>query len=508
MADGVMRAGVGLLLAVGVALAVPTPVPAGSSVPGRLVIDDPAILVGLTDVGEHGAVNPFTGEPLPPDERPFESLAPRRFGQFTIEGASATAPLLTCGDGTIFCSEELAEAEAPESLRVFAVTFDGTAPSPPPPIVGVNLNFDMRPGDVAGFAGPTPAECGAGLQIVNGDPFPSTSVFDPVAGEFVEVPAPLGFSMSPGGAVVFFPPGHPCDNATGIQVGGFAGDPPGFFEYSSPPPGDAYFPFDPGVIGAPSEPDAPPGGAANVDRSEPASGAPNSDDDGGVGLGFPLLIGAGAGLLGGGVYLWTKGGSAPARDAGDDFMDAFTGAFGGTGTTETRSDEASDAALVTAQQHEDGIQARIESEHARLTKDLAAAIAAYLAATDEYQSKFALVSSASTELEGLLTAWKESRAIAQQADIAFAVATLLWSGGSLGLRAVRWIRTPGTAAAGVADDALDAGTAVKAGDTVVGSAWAEAPTVVERVGGAGETAATVVERAGSAVKGVDDVLLL
>ena len=263
---------------------------------------------------------------------------------------------------------------------------------------------------------------------------------------------------------------------------------------------------------------------SEADDPEDSAAMPAADEDDGGGPN-PVVIGAiGLGVVALGTGAWLKlrptpvpaaptGGASAPRDAGDDFMDAFAGAFGG-GQTTTRTDDASDAAWAETKRLEDAVQQRIHDDFEKLATDVGTALAAFDDAVDRYQSKYALVSSASTRLQGLLTAWAESKTIAQRADLAFAVATILWTGGAAGVRALRWVARArsGPAAVGAADDAVRAGAQVAdelaAGDTAVGTAWAEAPTVIDRAPRVGDTAATVVTGAGRGAAGSTETIAL
>ena len=111
-----------------------------------------------------------------------------------------------------------------------------------------------------------------------------------------------------------------------------------------------------------------------------------------------------------------------------------------------------------------------------MLNDVNGAWSAYRKAVDTFRMRYNLALSASSEMQGLLVEWAEVRGIAQKQDLAFAIVTLLWSGGSLALRGARWLRG-GQAAAATTEAAAGAGQV--------------AATTAEAAGAVGQGAKTV-----------------
>jgi hypothetical protein len=112
---------------------------------------------------------------------------------------------------------------------------------------------------------------------------------------------------------------------------------------------------------------------------------------------------------------------------------------------------------------EEQTQEHLEHEFARMQNDVASALNAYLTATSAWQQKFAMISSASTTLQGLLADWEESKAIYEKADFAFAMANLATGGVKVGFKVVKWISKARAASAAVAEAAQAANGGRKLG---------------------------------------------
>ena len=120
-----------------------------------------------------------------------------------------------------------------------------------------------------------------------------------------------------------------------------------------------------------------------------------------------------------------------------------------------------------------GIESEIQDAYLGAFRNLLTGIAeqyqSFRSAIDAFKEKFVKVASGTTELQGYLQRWAENQRTAQKQDIAFAIVTVVWGIGSLGLKTVQWIsrgrtaRTLATAAdeaAAVSDAVSDAATAV------------------------------------------------
>ena len=112
----------------------------------------------------------------------------------------------------------------------------------------------------------------------------------------------------------------------------------------------------------------------------------------------------------------------------------------------------------TALLRETEAQEHLQAEFKRLLDQANAAWAEYRSAVDRFRSRYTRMLSGSTEMQGLLATWAEVRGIAQKQDLAFAIVTLLWSGGALALKGARWL-SGGRGAAQAADSASDASRA-------------------------------------------------
>lgn len=107
------------------------------------------------------------------------------------------------------------------------------------------------------------------------------------------------------------------------------------------------------------------------------------------------------------------------------------------------------------------LKTQTAQEFADLQADVAEAINTFLDASDRFRSKYSYVASTSTELQGLLDNWHESRQVFENVDLAFALINLTAGGAKLGVKSVKWfskVRADRAAAkaAGQVDEALAA----------------------------------------------------
>ena len=245
-----------------------------------------------------------------------------------------------------------------------------------------------------------------------------------------------------------------------------------------------------------SSPSDSPSSATSGSSSDSSSGSSSgfssssssqSSNDGNGSLAAILLGGLGAVAIGGGLYrVFTPtangGGLAqsPTSTAGpterdEEIISALRDrvASGGPGALFTDTDAppaivsvSPDANWQTSVLAEQLAQERLVSEFSRLLDQINAAWAEYRSALDRFRSRYTLLMSGSLEMQALLTTWAETRVIAQRQDLAFAIVTLLWSGGSLALKGARWVKGGRTAgAAGGEATAAGAEVATYASDT-------------------------------------------
>lgn len=163
------------------------------------------------------------------------------------------------------------------------------------------------------------------------------------------------------------------------------------------------------------------------------------DEPAQAGNGFGLSVGLGLGVLvagGAGVYVYTR----------------------------SREREDADTRWDRAMQAEERAQQAILNPFDMLLDRVNGAFEAYRQAVDRYRTAYAHAMSSSTEMQGMLSAWATAKEGAAKADLAFAVLTMAWGLGSLGLKIARWATTTRTVAA--------------AGETAV--ATAEVAGAVER----------------------------
>jgi len=163
------------------------------------------------------------------------------------------------------------------------------------------------------------------------------------------------------------------------------------------------------------------------------------DEPAQAGNGFGLSLGLGLGVLvagGAGVYVYTR----------------------------SREREDADTRWDRAMQAEDRAQQAILNPFDILLDRVNGAFEAYRQGVDRYRTAYSHAMSSSTEMQGMLSAWATAKEGAAKADLAFAVLTMAWGLGSLGLKIARWATTARTVAA--------------AGETAV--ATAEVAGAVER----------------------------
>jgi hypothetical protein len=186
-----------------------------------------------------------------------------------------------------------------------------------------------------------------------------------------------------------------------------------------------------------------PGTGAAATTSTPAVTKP-VDEPAQAGNGFGLSLGLGLGVLvagGAGVYVYTR----------------------------SRNREDADTRWDRAMQAEDRAQQAILNPFDILLDRVNGAFEAYRQAVDRYRTAYAHAMSSSTEMQGMLSAWATAKEGAAKADLAFAVLTLAWGLGSLGLKIARWATTARTVAA--AGETAVAGTqAVVAGTEAASTA--------------------------------------
>jgi hypothetical protein len=109
---------------------------------------------------------------------------------------------------------------------------------------------------------------------------------------------------------------------------------------------------------------------------------------------------------------------------------------------------------------EQTIQTELLASFQGLMSDVATSQASYNAAFDQYRTTYARVLSGSTEMQGMMQAWMESKDTLEKADLAFAILTLLVSGVGLGLKGIQLLRGARITAATV--DAARAAQAARA----------------------------------------------
>ncbi len=147
----------------------------------------------------------------------------------------------------------------------------------------------------------------------------------------------------------------------------------------------------------------------------------------------------------------------------NEFVNALIASAGksgfGRGTLQTTPKDANaqvhwDQGL----QSEADTQAHVEREFSRLQNDVGKSLNDYLGATSTYQERFSYISSATTNLQGMLADWSEARGIYEKADMAFALANLGVGGVKLGFKVFKWM----TKASVVVETAAGAARATEA----------------------------------------------
>ncbi|MCL1595371.1 MAG: hypothetical protein M3132_13560 [Actinomycetia bacterium] len=224
----------------------------------------------------------------------------------------------------------------------------------------------------------------------------------------------------------------------------------------------------------------------------PVAAPPTSSDAGGPG--WPLWLGLGGlALIGaGGLTTWQRNRAAAATAVASgelprSGMVADDGALTledlqqyGSGTLAPPVPviaDTSDADWKALLKIESEIQARYMGDFKALLKEIVGHYNAYHAAITRFKEKFVLILSGSTEMQGYLQQWADTQKIAKKQDLAFAVITLVWGAGSLGLKGVRWLRAPKAAAGAEAAGTRALGSAdeLATADTILG----EAATVID-----------------------------
>lgn len=197
-----------------------------------------------------------------------------------------------------------------------------------------------------------------------------------------------------------------------------------------------YYPYDPNGIGRLRITVAPPSPTGLV------------TPDGGTGsnLAWWLLAGGGAAITGGGVMMRRRRDVVGTTDTAHDDVD-FTQAFLEGFSLSGRGQEtaAMNGAYTRAVEHEAIVQQRVAREYEILVQRAAAAYTRYTDALDRFQTAYVRALSGSTEMQGLLTQYREAIDVAEKQDIALAVVTLVRGLGTLAVRGVRWVRAPATA---------------------------------------------------------------
>ncbi|MEO1250782.1 MAG: hypothetical protein AAFW81_00370 [Pseudomonadota bacterium] len=174
---------------------------------------------------------------------------------------------------------------------------------------------------------------------------------------------------------------------------------------------------------------------------------------------------------------------------------------------------ASDA-LTTSQDRQSSFEVHINDQVTRALKndiartfsnlqtDVATEVNAFFEAAERFQSKYSFIASTSTEMQGLLQDWIESREIYENADFQFGVANLGVAGASLGFKGVKWfIKKRGDRAAARAAAAFD-GAVTQADDALSGAfATYDAKLGQQKVGWAQSIADLEKELAEAAASG-------
>jgi len=203
------------------------------------------------------------------------------------------------------------------------------------------------------------------------------------------------------------------------------------------------------------------------DEEVPSKGSGHADLSGQIdelGNSIPVSNGPGAGPA------KANGAAAPVMDE-DNFIDLMLKSA--PRETEYHDPKDRDTQIKWDQtlEREKDTERHLEHEFALLQGNVATKINAYLQAATTWQERFALISSSTTGLQGMLADWSEAKGIYEKADTAFALANLAMGVGKLGFKVFKWIKAPAAATAAV-ETAEAAGDIAKAGKGEAGAAEA------------------------------------
>ena len=151
---------------------------------------------------------------------------------------------------------------------------------------------------------------------------------------------------------------------------------------------------------------------------------------------WSLLLIPGSVVLGGGLLLAGRRQEDAFAGLGELFLgEPVDGGLATVGDPKL-ADQNWRALLAT----EDRQQAELLRDFEALLRDVGEAQTKFNAAFDTYRSTYAHVLSGSTDLQGLLQAWGESKDTLAKADLAFAILTLLLSGVTLAAKGVQLVK--------------------------------------------------------------------
>ncbi len=150
-------------------------------------------------------------------------------------------------------------------------------------------------------------------------------------------------------------------------------------------------------------------------------------------------------------------------------LGSYTDVYAGDGAGSDHIPDGLDSGWANLLAIEEEIQEAYLGAFRALLGDITEQYRSYRSAIDVFKEKFVKIASGTTELQGYLQRWAENRQTAQKQDIAFAIITVVWGIGSLGVKTVQWISrgrttralaTAADEAAAVSDAVSDAATAV------------------------------------------------